>query len=228
MQPKILASDLAFGEWPRWHCGRLWLADWGLREIIAIHGDGNRQVAVQLPPASFQAICFDWLPDGRLLLVASQDGALLRVQPDKTLVKHADLSATGRGWNKIVVDGRGNAIVNAGSFDLRAGDKVGQGVVVLVTPGGGVGRVADGLAFANCMAVTADNSTLIVAESYAKKLTAFDIGGDGGLSNRRTWAEFNDCVSDGICIDADGAVWYADVPNKRCTRVRRWRSASVH
>jgi sugar lactone lactonase YvrE len=175
---------------------------------------------MQLP--SFQAICFDWLHDGRMVIVSSHHAALLRRGPDGTLVRHADLSAISRGWNEIVVDGRGNAYLNAGGFDLMAGEKFtpGMGAVALVTPDGAVRRVAEGFAFPNGMAVTADNSTLIVAESHGKRLTAFDIAADGSLSNRRIWAELGDGVPDGICIDAEGAVWYGDVPNKRCVRVR--------
>jgi sugar lactone lactonase YvrE len=93
-------------------------------------------------------------------------------------------------------------------------------MIALITPDGAARQVADGVMFPNGMAVTADNSTLIVAESYAKRLTAFDIAADGSLSNRRVWADLGDGVPDGICIDAEGAVWYADVPNKRCQRVR--------
>jgi sugar lactone lactonase YvrE len=169
---------------------------------------------------SFQAICFDWLPDGRLLVVSSLDAVLLRQEADGALVTHADLSAISRGWNEIIVDGRGHVYVNGGGFNVMAGEKFAPGMVVLVTPDGAARAVADGLAFLNGMAVTSDNSTLIVAESYGKKLTAFDIAADGSLSNRRSWADLGNGVPDGICIDADGAVWYADVPNKRCSRVR--------
>jgi sugar lactone lactonase YvrE len=94
------------------------------------------------------------------------------------------------------------------------------GTIAVVTADGSARQVADGIAFPNGMAVTPDNSTLIVAESYGRKLTAFDIEADGGLSNRRVWADLGDGVPDGICLDAENAVWYADVPNKRCVRVR--------
>jgi sugar lactone lactonase YvrE len=220
MKPEVLLTNLAFGESPRWHDGRLWVADWGTREILAVDRDGHKEVAVRFQFPSFQPICFDWLHDGRMLIVSSHDAALLGKEPDGTLVRHADLSALSRGWNEIVVDGRGNAYVNGGGFDLMAGEKFGPGVVALVTPDGAVRRVGDGLAFPNGMAVTADNSTLIVAESYGKKLTAFEIAADGSLSNRRAWAELGEGTPDGICVDAEGAVWYGDVPNKRCVRVR--------
>ena len=118
------------------------------------------------------------------------------------------------------MDGRGNAYVNGGGFDLMAGEPFAPGIVALVTPQGTARRVADDLAFPNGMLVTPDNATLIVAESYGKKLTAFDIEDDGSLSNRRVWAELGDGVPDGICLDTENAVWYGDVPNRRCVRVR--------
>jgi sugar lactone lactonase YvrE len=220
MKPDVLLTNLRFGESPRWHDGRLWVADWAAQEILTVDRDGRREVAVRLHFPSFQPICFDWLPDGRMVIVSSHDAALLRKEPDGTLVRHADLSALSRGWNEIVVDGCGNAYVNGGGFDLMAGEKFAPGAVALVTPDGAVRRVAEGVAFPNGMAVTPDNSTLIVAESYGKKLTAFAIAADGSLSNRRAWADVGDGAPDGICVDAEGAVWYGDVPNKRCVRVR--------
>ena len=105
-------------------------------------------------------------------------------------------------------------------FDLMAGADFAPGTIALVTPDGSARQVAGNVAFPNGMAVTPDNSTLIVAESYGRKLTAFDIAANGGLSNRRVWAALGDGVPDGICIDAENAVWYADVPNQRCVRVR--------
>jgi sugar lactone lactonase YvrE len=143
------------------------------------------------------------------------------MEPNGSLVTHADLSIIGEHpWNEIVVDGRGNAYVNNIGFDLARGDRVAPGIIAVVTPDGSARQVADGVAFPNGMVVTPDNSTLILAESYASKLTAFDIVADGSLSNRRVWAGLDDGVPDGICLDSDGAVWYADVPNRRCVRVR--------
>ena len=220
MKQRTLITGLAFGESPRWHDGRLWVADWGARQILAINLEGKSEVIVQLESSAFQPICFDWLPDGRLLVVSSRDGLLLNKQENGALATYADLTQVERGFNEIVVDGRRNAYVNGGGFDLMAGEKFAPGIIALVKNDGSVRRVADGLAFPNGMAVTADNSTLIVAESYGKKLTAFGIEQDGALSNRRVWADLGDGVPDGICLDADGAAWYADVPNKRCVRVR--------
>jgi sugar lactone lactonase YvrE len=118
------------------------------------------------------------------------------------------------------MDRRGNAYINGAGFDLLAGEKFAPGFIALITPDGSVRQVADGLAFPNGMVVTPDNSSLIVAESYGKKLTAFDIEADGALSNRRVWADLGEGVPDGICVDIENAIWYGDVPNKRCTRVR--------
>lgn len=142
-------------------------------------------------------------------MVSGRESLLLRQELDGNLVTHADLrSLSDAGWNEIVVDGRGNIYVNGG-----------PGIIALVTPDGSARLVADGIAFPNGMAVMPDNSTLIIAESHGKKLTAFDIAADGSLSNRRAWAEV-DRPPGGICIDAEHAVWYADVPNNRCVRVR--------
>jgi len=162
-------------------------------------------------------LCTAWLPDGRLVIVSSRDGRLLRREPGGSLVTHADLGLAG--WNDIVVDGRGNAYVNRAGFNPMAGEEFRPGFVHLVTADGEVRQAADDFAFPNGMAVTADNSTLIVADSYRHSLVAFDIGADGGLSGRRVWADLGDGTPDGICTDAENAVWYADVPAKRCVRV---------
>jgi len=162
-------------------------------------------------------LCTAWLPDGRIVIVSSQDGRLLRREPDGSLDTYADLGKAG--WNDIVVDGRGNAYVNAIGFDMMAGEEFKPGFVTLFTADGSVRQVADDIAFPNGMAVTPDNSTLIVADSYRHSLVAFDIGAGGGLSNRRVWAELGEGAPDGICVDAAGAVWYADVPNQWCVRV---------
>ena len=216
-EPQMLMTGIAFGESPRWHDGRLWFADWGAQELIAVDLEGRSEVVVRVPSFPF---CVDWLPDGRLLIVSARDRLLLRREPDGSLATRADLSGlSDYPWNEIVVDGRGTAYVNNIGFEFPCGEFA-PGTVALLAPDGSVRQVADGVAFPNGMAVTPDNSTLIVAESYANKLTAFDIVEDGGLSNRRVWADLGDGVPDGLCLDAEGAVWYADVPNKRCVRVR--------
>jgi sugar lactone lactonase YvrE len=218
-EPQVLMEGIVFGEQPRWHEDRLWFSDWGPPEVIAVGLGGNHEVMLAAP--SFPC-CVDWLPDGRLLIVSAREGRLLRQEPDGALVTHGDLGSvsTPAAGNELVVDGRGNAYVNGGGFDLMAGEPFAPGVVALVTPRGSARQVADGIAFPNGMLVTPDNATLIVAESYASKLTAFDIEEDGSLSNRRVWAELGGGVPDGICLDAENAVWYGDVPHQRCVRVR--------
>jgi len=216
-----LMTGVAFGESPRWHDDRLWFADWGAQEVVAVDLEGKSEVIVRVGFPSFP-MCIDWLADGRLLIVSARDGLLLRREHDGSVVTHADLSALaakGRPWNEIVVDGRGNAYINNTGFEFPGGEFA-PGTVALLTPDGTARQVADGIAFPNGMTVTPDNSTLIVAESYGRKLTAFDIAADGGLSGRRVWADLGGGVPDGICVDAEGAVWYADVPNRRCVRVR--------
>jgi sugar lactone lactonase YvrE len=206
-----LLTGLAFGESPRWHEGRLWFSNWGTQEVVAVDLEGKSEVMVRVPTTI--PFCIDWLPDGRLLVVSGREGLLLRREPDGQLVTHADLSSLAPIWNEIVVDGRGNIYLNGGIFGA-------PGIIALVSPDGSVRQVADGIAFPNGMAVTPNNQTLIIAESHANRLTAFDIDANGNLSNRRIWAALDGFAPDGICLDAEGAIWYGDVPNKCCVRVR--------
>jgi sugar lactone lactonase YvrE len=216
-EPQTLMSGFAFGESPRWRDGRLWFSDWGALEIVAVDPEGRSEVMVHMPSSPF---CIDWLPEGRLLVVLGPEGLLLRREPDGSVVTHSDLSSlSNHPWNDIVVDGRGNAYVGNIGFDFPEGEFA-PGILALVVPDGSARQVADGVAFPNGMALTPDGSTLILAESYGNRLTAFDIAADGRLSDRRVWADLGDGVPDGICLDAEGAVWYGDVPNKQCVRVR--------
>jgi sugar lactone lactonase YvrE len=212
-EPRVILDGLAFVESPRWHDGRLWFADWGTGEIVAVDVGGASEVVGRGPDGFGWSI--DWLPDGRLLVTGQ---GLMRLDPDGSLVPHVDLIGLAGDWNELVVDGRGNAYVNGGLFGPA--DAGPSGVVALVTADGHIRHVAEGLAFPNGMAVTADDRTLIVAESWGECLTGYDIGADGGLSNRRLWAATPGDHPDGICLDADGAVWYADVGNGHCVRIR--------
>src|SRR3954447_19141389 len=225
--PDLLMTGIVFGEQPRWHEGRLWFSDWGTQEVIAIDLQGTTEVMYR---GSSFPLCVDWLPDGPLLVVDTSKARLLVQSDDGSLEMYADLrqGSDPPAGNELVVDGRGNAYVNGGGFDMMAGEPYAPGGVVLVTPDGTARQVADGLAFPNGMAVSADNQTLIVAESYGKRLTAYEIAGDGSLTDRRVWAELGDGVPDGICIDAEGAVWYADVPNRRCVRVAEGGEVLAH
>jgi sugar lactone lactonase YvrE len=200
VEAQLLLSDLVIGESPRWHQNRLWFAHWGTGEIVAVDLKGRSEIVAEGPPGLGWSI--DWLPDGRLLVTGE---GLMRREPDGSWVRHADLSGLGvEGFNEIVVDGRGNIYVNGG-VDFEPGEGKPPGIIALVTPDGSVRQVADGIAFPNGMAVTPDNATLVIAESFAGRLTAFDIADDGELSNRRVWAD--SVGPDGICMDAEGAVW---------------------
>jgi sugar lactone lactonase YvrE len=214
---EVLMEGIAFGESPRWHDGQLWFSDWGANQVIELAADGSHQVVATV--RSFP-MCIDFLPDGRLLIVDSAQRRLLRREPDGTLVQHADLAPVAdKPWNDIVADDHGNVYVNTIGFDFPGGEFA-PGMVALVSPDGSIGQVAGDLAFPNGMAISPDGRTLIVAESYANRLTGYDIGRDGRLSNRRVWADTPGDHPDGICVDADGAVWYADVGNQHCVRVR--------
>ena len=163
-------------------------------------------------------ISIDWLGDGTLLVVSGPEGEVLRREADGSLVTHAELAALSpHTWNEIVVDGRDNVYVNTINFDFMGGGEFAPGLIAVITPDGEVRQVADGLQFPNGMIVTPDNSTLICAESFAGRLTAFDIEPDGGLSGRRVWAELGE-GGDGICLDAEDAVWTP--AGQTCIRVR--------
>jgi len=201
-------------ESPRWHGDRLYFSDWTAGEVLAVDPDGRGEVIARVRSLP---LCTAWLPDGRLVIVSSQEGLLLRLESDGSLVTHANLGRPG--WNDIVADGRGNIYVNGAGFNPMAGEAFRPGGVSHVAPDGSVRQVADDIAFPNGMAVTADNATLIVADSYRHQLVGFDIAKDGSLSGRRIWADLGEAAPDGICVDAENAVWYAEVPGRRCARV---------
>jgi sugar lactone lactonase YvrE len=220
-ETRVLLDGLGMGESPRWHDGRLWFSHWGIDEIVAIDLEGNSEVMG--PGGGGSGWAANWLPDGRMLVTGGQ---LMRVEPDGSRVPHALLGdISSHGWSEITVDGRGDVYVNAINFDFANFNDImtsgkATGKIALVTPEGDAREVADELAFPNVMVVTPDNDTLIVAESFARRLTAFDIAPDGSLSHRRVWA---DVTGDGICMDAEGAVWCSDLgPNGEsvCHRVR--------
>jgi sugar lactone lactonase YvrE len=216
---QVLLEGVAFGESPRWHDGRLWFSDWGAQEVVAVDEQGNRELIVRVEFPAFP-MCIDFAADGALLVVAGRDGRMWRRELAGSLARYADLGdLSGCPWNDIVVDRAGNAYVDNIGFDFPGGPFA-PGILALVSPDGTARRVADGLAFPNGIAITADGGTLIVAESYGERLTAFAIDDDGSLRDRRVWAETPGDHPDGICIDSDGAVWYADVGNRHCLRVR--------
>jgi sugar lactone lactonase YvrE len=206
---RTLVDGRGLVESPRWHDGRLYYCDWSAGEVLTA---GEVVARVDSLP-----LCITFLPGGTLVAVDSPRGRLLRVAPDGTQSTHADLGRPG--WNDIAADGRGHIYVNGAGFDPMSGADFAPGQVTLVTADGSVRPVADDIAFPNGMLVTPDDGTLIVADSYRHQLLAFDITPDGTLTGRRVWADLGTGVPDGICVDAEGAVWYADVPNRHCARV---------
>jgi sugar lactone lactonase YvrE len=214
MRMELVLGGRGLVESPRWHGDRLYFSDWSAGQVIATDLGGHAEVVAQVKSLP---LCTAWLPEDRLLIVSSAAGQLFRLEPDGALTEYADLGQPG--WNDIVVDGRGNAYVNRPGFNPMSGEPFAPGFVHLVRPDGTVRQVADDIAFPNGMAVTPDNKTLIVADSYGHRLVAFSIAPDGSLSGRRVWADLGDGTPDGICVDAEGAVWYADVPNQRSVRV---------
>jgi sugar lactone lactonase YvrE len=211
---RTLAAERGLVESPRWHRDRLYFSDWSAGEVVAVDLAGRSEVIERVKSLP---LCTAWLPDDRLVIVSSAEARLVRKEPDGSLTTHVELGRPG--WNDIVIDGRGNAYVNRPGFNFMRGEEFKPGIVVLVTADGSMRQVADDIAFPNGMAVTADNSTLIVADSYRHCLLAFHIDPNGDLSHRRIWADLAEGTPDGICLDAQGAVWYADVPNQRCARV---------
>lgn len=205
---KTILTGLGYGESPRWHNGLLWFCNWTVQEVVAIDTEGKRQLTIKMPFNAFP-FSIDWLPDGQLIIISASDQPLLRMKADGTLIPHADLSVfNSKAWNELAIDKRGNIYINGGDM------------IALIKPDGLLRKVADGMLFPNGMAITNDHSSLIIAESYGKRLTAFTISEDGSLTNRRVWADLRDGVPDGICVDEEGAIWYGDVPNKRCVRVK--------
>jgi len=197
-EPKVLLAGLGIPESPRWHEGRLWFCNWVDRQVVAVGLDGRPELKyVRRPDTHPMGYSIDWLPDGRLLVTGDK---LRRQEPDGSMVTHAEQHA-----NEIVVDGRGNIYINGADFNFAAGEAPKPGYIKLITPDGELRQVADDIQFPNGMVITPDNRTLIISESFAGRLTAFDIAPDGGLSNRRVFADR--LGPDGTCLDAEGAVW---------------------
>jgi sugar lactone lactonase YvrE len=215
--PTVLLAGLAFGEGPRWRDGRLWFSDMHDGKVLAVDLSGRVETIVEVPQAPSG---LGWLPDGRLLVVSMQDRRLLRLDPDG-LHEVADLSQLAtHHCNDMVVDAKGRAYVGNFGFDLHAEQpQFRKAEIVLVEPDGNARVVADDLAFPNGTVITPDGRTLVVGESFGARLTAFDVAEDGSLSNRRVWAKLEAAVPDGICLDAEGAIWVASPLSSEVLRV---------
>lgn len=201
---KQLLDGLLLGECPRWHDGKLWFADWVGQKLMTLDGDGRCRVEAEIASLPFS---FDWLPDGRMLLVHAGDNDLKVRSPDGGFKRFTDLShLSDRGCNEIVVHPDGHIYVNNIDFQFPGGE-FRPGFIALVSPDGTAQRVAEDLAFPNGMAILPGGRTLICAESFSGNLTAFDIATDGSLSNRRLWANVGPQGNDGICADSEGCIW---------------------
>jgi sugar lactone lactonase YvrE len=217
LQRKTLVDGIVFGEAPRWHDGRLWFSDMHAQVIMTAELDGTCKKIVEVPGSPSG---LGWLPDGRLLVVSMVDRRLLRLEGDQ-LVEHADLSNIAT-WhcNDMVVDGNGNAYVGNFGFDIEAEEIIpAESTMAIVTSDGRVRSAADGLLFPNGTVITPDAQTLVVAETYGARLSAFDIQSDGSLRNRRIFADLSPNIPDGICLDSEGAIWVADPVGGECFRV---------
>ena len=214
---ETLVEGRAFLEGPRWHDGALWVSDMHAHEVLRVSTGGDVTVVASLdgPPSGL-----GWLPDGRMLIVSMHDRRVLRLEPDGTLAEAADCTAQAPNEiNDMCVDRHGHAFVSQFGFDFHGGGEFRDAPLLRVDPNGSVREATDGLRMANGIVVTADQRTLVVAESAGKDLVAFDLADDGTLSERRVWAPLPD-YPDGICIDAEDAVWIASPVSDRFVRMR--------
>lgn len=217
MSPTTILDGLCFSEGPRWHDGKLWFSDMHALWVMTVDLAGRAEKIVEVPghPSGL-----GWLPDGRLLVVSMEDRRLLRLDPGG-LTEVADLSALAPfHCNDMIVDRQGRAYVGNFGFDLHHGGTPTPTTLVLVEPDGRARVVADDMLFPNGTVITPDGRTMIIGESFGARLTAFDIGADGSLSNRRVWAQLERDTPDGICLDAEGAVWLASPISHSVVRVR--------
>ena len=221
LPPDLLpfVKGLAFPESPRWHDGALWFSDFYERRVSRVTPDGRVEAVVDVPG---QPSGLGWLPDGRLLVVSMNDRRLLRLDGG-SLVQVADLSGLAPApCNDMLVDAQGRAYIGNFGFDLQARAAFAPTALIMVAPDGRARVVAEDMHFPNGTVLTPDGRTLIVGESYGQRLTAFDVAVDGTLANRRIWAQLHGkgVGPDGICLDAEGAVWLASPVSREVIRVR--------
>ena len=206
LKTKVILDGLFFPEGPRWHKGKLWFSDMQGLQVMTVDTTGQAEKIVEV---SGSPSGLGWLPDGRLQVVSMLDRRLLRLD-DNGLVEVADLNDLASfHCNDMVIDQQGRAYIGNFGFDYAANAPVKPAEIVLVTPEGRARIVAENLLFPNGTVITPNGKTLIVAETFGNRLTAFDIESDGSLNNRRIWAELEGVFPDGICLDAAGAIWVA-------------------
>ena len=217
LTPQLLADGFVFLEGPRWHDGKLWVSDMFAEKVLTVDARGNTELVATVPQ---RPSGLGFLPDGRLLIVSMHDKKLLRQDPNG-LAEVADVSALVRGdINDMVVDAQGRSYIGSFGYDLMGGEEARPANIVMVTPDGQARVVADGLSFPNGSVISPDGSTFIVAESFANRLTAFGIADDGSLSDRRVFAQLGEATPDGICLDAEGAVWVSSFGSGEFIRVK--------
>ena len=213
---EVLLGGLKFGEGPRWRDGRLWFSDFYAHRVAAVDLDGRDETIVEVPQ---RPSGLGWTPQGELLVVSMLDRSVLRFD-GKALHVHADLAALAAGLcNDMVVDAAGRAYVGNFGYDRHNNAPPRDTRIIRVDPDGRAASVGDELHFPNGMVITPDGRTLIVAETFAHRLSAFDVAADGGLANRRIFAALDGVFPDGICLDAEGAVWVTDARAPRVIRV---------
>lgn len=216
--PTVVLDGLKFPEGPRWHDGRLWFSDMHARRVMAMDPTGQTSIIceVENKPSGL-----GFLQDGRLLVVSMADHRLLVLDRDLGLREVADISPfVGGDANDMVTDALGRSYIGNFGFDFAGGEDFQATTLVRVDPNGQACVVAEDLAFPNGAVITPDGKTLIVAETFGRRLTAFTIAEDGGLSGRRTWADLGPATPDGICLDEEGATWIASPATGECLRVR--------
>jgi sugar lactone lactonase YvrE len=228
---RVVADGLAFPECPRWHAGRLWLADMHVGAVLSYQPSdwSNPVIELQLDGDGARTAGVGFLPDGRLLAVSSLDASVRRRERDGSVVVHADLRGATRGWcNDMVVDVDGRAYVGSYGADFRAGESATDVRLALVLPDGSARAVGEPLAFPNGAVLAPDGGTLVVGESLAERMTAFTVADDGTLHDRRAWAELPDGVRpDGACLDAEHAVWVASFATGEVLRVHEGGNISA-
>jgi len=213
---EVLLQGLKFGEGPRWHDGRLWFSDFYVHRVAAVDLDGRDETIVAVPQ---RPSGLGWTPQGELLVVAMLDRSVYRFD-GKALRRHADLSALAGGLcNDMVVDAAGRAYVGNFGYDRHNNAPPRNTRIIRVDPDGRAAAVGTELHFPNGMVITPDGRTLVVAETFAHRLSAFDVGPDGSLANHRVFAALDGIYPDGICLDAEGAVWVTDARGHDVLRV---------
>ena len=226
-----LLDGFSFGEGPRWRDGALWFSDMHGHRVLRVVTDGRAATSVEtvVEITDDDPSGLGWLPDGRMLVVAMESQQLRRIEADGTVVVHADLSSAARGdLNDMLVGADGTAYVGDMGARIQSGGEMVPGQTFRVAPDGTWESAADDLQAPNGHVLNDDGRTLIVAESGGSRLTAFAVEPDGTLSGRRTFAELVPAEGspipfappDGICLDAEGAVWVADPIGRRVFRVR--------